>query len=31
MRVAGITALGAPVEILEVDEPASPAAGEVMI
>jgi len=31
MRAAGITALGQPVEILEVDEPAPPAAGEVLI
>ena len=31
MRAAGIRALGGPVEILEVDEPASPAAGEVLI
>jgi NADPH:quinone reductase-like Zn-dependent oxidoreductase len=31
MRVAGITALGEPVEILEVDEPVSPAADEVLI
>jgi NADPH:quinone reductase-like Zn-dependent oxidoreductase len=31
MRVAGITALGAPVEIFEVDELATPAAGEVLI
>ena len=31
MRVAGITALGAAVEIFEVDEPASPAAGEVVV
>jgi NADPH:quinone reductase-like Zn-dependent oxidoreductase len=31
MRAAGITALGRPVEILEVDEPAPPAAGEVLI
>src|SRR3954447_2116305 len=31
MRVAGITALGAPVEIFEVDEPATPTAGEVLI
>src|SRR6201993_3451877 len=31
MRVAGITALGQPVEILEVDELAAPAAGEVLI
>jgi NADPH:quinone reductase-like Zn-dependent oxidoreductase len=31
MRAAGITALGGPVEILEVDEPASPAADEVVI
>jgi NADPH:quinone reductase-like Zn-dependent oxidoreductase len=31
MRAAGITALGEPVEILEVDEPAPPAAGEVLI
>jgi len=29
--VAGITALGQPVEILEVDEPAQPAADEVLI
>ena len=31
MRAAGITALGGPVEILELDEPATPAAGEVVI
>src|SRR6201987_4153248 len=31
MRAAGITALGEPVEILEVGEPAPPAAGEVLI
>src|SRR5262245_1174248 len=31
MRAAGITALGEPVEILEVDELAAPAAGEVLI
>jgi NADPH:quinone reductase-like Zn-dependent oxidoreductase len=31
MRAAGITALGEPVEILEVDEPAPPAADEVLI
>src|SRR3954453_8364773 len=31
MRAAGITALGGPVEIFEVDEPATPAAGEVLI
>jgi NADPH:quinone reductase-like Zn-dependent oxidoreductase len=31
MRVAGITALGQPVEILEVDELAQPAADEVLI
>src|SRR5437868_11561185 len=31
MRVAGITARGEPVEILEVDELAPPAAGEVLI
>jgi NADPH:quinone reductase-like Zn-dependent oxidoreductase len=31
MRAAGITALGEPVEILEVDELASPAADEVLI
>jgi NADPH:quinone reductase-like Zn-dependent oxidoreductase len=31
MRVAGITALGEPVEILEVDEPAPPANDEVLI
>ena len=31
MRVAGITALGEPVEVLEVDEPAPPAADEVLI
>ncbi len=31
MRVAGITALAKPVEIFEVDEPATPAAGEVLI
>ena len=31
MRAAGITALGEPVEILEVDEPAPPAANEVLI
>jgi hypothetical protein len=29
MRAAGITALGEPVEIFEVDELATPAAGEV--
>src|SRR3954468_15133124 len=31
MRVAGIKALGEPVEIFEVDELATPAAGEVLI
>src|ERR1700751_5217289 len=31
MRAAGITALGEPVEILEVEEPATLAAGEVLI
>jgi NADPH:quinone reductase-like Zn-dependent oxidoreductase len=31
MRVAGITALGEPVEILEVDEPALPGPDEVLI
>src|SRR5262249_50989530 len=31
MRAAGITALGEPVEILEVDEPAPPAADEILI
>ena len=31
MRAAGITALGEPVEIFEVDEPAPPAANEVLI
>src|SRR5205809_3548914 len=31
MRVAGITALGEPVEIFELDEPAMPTAGEVLI
>jgi len=31
MRVAGITSLGGPVEIFEVDEPAAPAADEVLI
>ncbi|HET9678311.1 MAG TPA: NADP-dependent oxidoreductase [Solirubrobacterales bacterium] len=31
MRAAGIKALGEPVEIFEVDEPASPGAGEVLI
>jgi NADPH:quinone reductase-like Zn-dependent oxidoreductase len=31
MRAAGITALGEPVEILEVDEPTPPAADEVLI
>jgi NADPH:quinone reductase-like Zn-dependent oxidoreductase len=31
MRVAGIRALGEPVEILEVDEPAPPAADEILI
>jgi NADPH:quinone reductase-like Zn-dependent oxidoreductase len=31
MRAAGITALGEPVEIMELDEPAPPAAGEVLI
>ena len=31
MRVAGITALGEPVEIFEVDELAAPSAGEVLI
>jgi NADPH:quinone reductase-like Zn-dependent oxidoreductase len=31
VRAAGITAFGEPVEILEVDEPATPAAGDVLI
>src|SRR5690349_22907012 len=31
MRAVGITALGEPVEILEVDEPATPAGGDVLI
>src|SRR5919201_7140148 len=31
MRAAGITELGKPVEIFEVDEPTSPGAGEVLI
>jgi NADPH:quinone reductase-like Zn-dependent oxidoreductase len=31
MRAAGITALGGPVEIIEVDEPAPPATHEVLI
>src|SRR3954467_3020085 len=31
MRAAGITVLGEPVEIFEVDELATPAAGEVLI
>jgi NADPH:quinone reductase-like Zn-dependent oxidoreductase len=31
MRVAGITARGEPVEILEVDEPAPPGADEVLL
>ena len=31
MRAAGITELGEPVEIFEVDELATPAAGEVLI
>src|SRR5690348_3622497 len=31
MRVAGVTALGEPVEIIEVDEPATPAPAEVLI
>jgi Zn-dependent alcohol dehydrogenase len=31
MRAAGITALGEPVEIFEVDELATPAASEVLI
>ena len=31
MRAAGITALGEPVEIFEVDELATPASGEVLI
>src|SRR5438874_5696525 len=31
MRAAGITALGEPVEIFEVDEQATPAAGDVLI
>jgi NADPH:quinone reductase-like Zn-dependent oxidoreductase len=31
MRVGGITALGKPVQTFEVDEPAPPAAGEVLI
>src|SRR5690348_4403125 len=31
MRAAGITRLGEPIEILEVDEPGPPAADEVLI
>jgi NADPH:quinone reductase-like Zn-dependent oxidoreductase len=31
MRAAGITALGEPVEIFEVDEPPTPAVGEVLV
>jgi NADPH:quinone reductase-like Zn-dependent oxidoreductase len=31
MRAAGIRELGAPVEVLELDDPAAPAAGEVLI
>jgi NADPH:quinone reductase-like Zn-dependent oxidoreductase len=31
MRAAGIRALGGPVEILEVDEPATPSEGEVLL
>src|SRR5439155_2859769 len=31
MRVAGVKALGEPVQIFEVDEPATPAADEVLI
>src|ERR1041385_8707777 len=31
MRVAGIRALGAPVEIFDVDDPSPPAEGEVLI
>ena len=31
LRVAGITALGEPVEIFEIDEYAAPAPGEVLI
>jgi Zn-dependent alcohol dehydrogenase len=31
MRAAGITALGEPVEVFEVDELATPAAGDVLI
>src|SRR6201993_601862 len=31
MRAAGIRVVGGPVEIFEVDEPAAPAAGEVLI
>jgi NADPH:quinone reductase-like Zn-dependent oxidoreductase len=31
MRVAGVRALGEPVEILEVEDPAPPAADEVLI
>src|SRR6185503_18693355 len=31
MRAAGITALGEPVEIFELDEPPTPAAGEVLV
>ena len=31
MRAAGITALGEPVEIFELDEPSTPAAGEVLV
>src|SRR5918911_2684734 len=31
MRAAGITALGEPLEVFEVDEPATPAADEVLI
>jgi NADPH:quinone reductase-like Zn-dependent oxidoreductase len=31
MRAAGITTLGEPVEIIEVDEPATPAPAEILI
>jgi NADPH:quinone reductase-like Zn-dependent oxidoreductase len=31
MRIAGIRALGGPVELFDVDEPATPATGEVLI
>lgn len=31
MRAAGVTALGGPVEVFEVDEPPGPAAGKVLI